>query len=94
MFIHEALKFLGETTLAESGQSGVDKAQRLAQVVAQRRVLLILDGLEPLQYAPTSPMRGALKDGALAHLLRGLASQNRGLCVLTTRYSIPDLKMF
>ncbi len=94
LFIHEALKFFGETALAESGQSAVDKARRLAQVVAQRRVLLILDGLEPLQYAPTSPMRGALKDGALAQLLRSLAGQNRGLCVLTTRYSIPDLKAF
>ena len=94
LFIDTALKFFGETAMAESNQSGVDKARYLAQVVAARRVLLILDGLEPLQYAPTSVMRGALKDNALAQLLRSLASQSRGLCVLTTRYSIPDLKAY
>jgi tetratricopeptide (TPR) repeat protein len=94
LFIHEALQFFGEAELAASGKSGVDKARRLAQVVAARRVLLILDGMEPLQYAPTGSMHGALRDQALAHLLRSLAVRNRGLCVLTTRYSLPDLKAF
>ncbi len=44
LFIHAALRFFGETELAGSSQSGVDKARRLAQVVGARRVLLILDG--------------------------------------------------
>jgi tetratricopeptide (TPR) repeat protein len=92
LFMYEALKFFGEAELAASNQSGVDKARRLAQVVGARRVLLILDGLEPLQYPPTGAMRGELRDKALAQLLRGLASKSLGLCVLTTRYSIPDLK--
>jgi hypothetical protein len=92
LFMYEALKFFGEAELAASNQSGVDKARRLAQVVGARRVLLILDGLEPLQYQPTGAMRGELRDKALAQLLRGLASKSLGLCVLTTRYSIPDLK--
>jgi predicted MPP superfamily phosphohydrolase len=94
LFINDALIFFGEGELAASSQSGVDKARRLAQVVGAKRVLLILDGLEPLQYAPTATMRGALKDQALAQLLRTLAGQSLGLCVLTTRYSIPDLKAF
>jgi hypothetical protein len=92
LFMYEALKFFGEAELAASNQSGVDKARRLAQVVGSRRVLLILDGLEPLQYPPTGAMRGELRDKALAQLLRGLAIKSLGLCVLTTRYSIPDLK--
>ncbi|MEN9867587.1 MAG: hypothetical protein RL748_3177 [Pseudomonadota bacterium] len=94
LFMYEALKFFGEAELAASNQSGVDKARRLAQVVGARRVLLILDGLEPLQYPPTGAMRGELRDKALAQLLRGLASKSLGLCVLTTRYSIPDLKAY
>ncbi len=94
LFIYEALTFFGETELAASNQSGVDKARRLAQVVGEQRVLLILDGLEPLQYPPSGAMRGELRDKALARLLRDLASKSLGLCVLTTRYSIPDLKAY
>jgi hypothetical protein len=94
LFIDAALRFFGAVELAASNQSGVDKARHLAQVVGARRVLLLLDGLEPLQYAPTAVMAGALRDGALAQLLRSLASHSLGLCVLTTRYSIPDLKAF
>jgi hypothetical protein len=56
--------------------------------------LLILDGLEPLQYAPTAPTPGELKDQGIAALLKGLAAANHGLCVVTTRYSLPDLKAF
>ena len=48
-----------------------DKGRRLAQLVGERRALLILDGLEPLQYAPTSPTPGELKDQGLAALLKG-----------------------
>ena len=91
LFIHAALQFFGEATLAASAQSGVDKARRLAQVVGEQRALLILDGVEPLQCPPTGAMHGALRDQALAQLLRGLAGNNLGLCVLTTRYPIPNL---
>ncbi len=94
LFIDAALRFFGEAELAASNQSGMDKARQLAQVVGAQRVLLLLDGLEPLQYAPTAAMAGELRDGALAQLLRSLASHSLGLCVLTTRYSIPDLKAF
>ena len=92
LFIQQALLFFGEVELAASNQSGVEKARRLAHVIAARRVLLLLDGVEPLQYAPTGPMRGELKDQALAQLLRTLALGNRGLCVLTTRYAMTDLQ--
>ncbi|MGA2853816.1 MAG: hypothetical protein ABSE90_06780, partial [Verrucomicrobiota bacterium] len=55
---------------------------------------LILDGLEPLQYAPTAPTPGELKDQGIAALLKGLAAASHGLCVVTTRYSLPDLNAF
>ena len=61
---------------------------------ASGAALLILDGLEPLQYAPTSPTPGELKDQGLAALLKGLSAASHGLCVVTTRYSLPDLKAF
>ena len=93
-FLKEALTFFGDAAMAGSAAGAFDKGRRLAQLVGERRALLILDGLEPLQYAPTSPTPGELKDQGLAALLKGLAAKNQGLCVVTTRYSIPDLRAF
>jgi hypothetical protein len=93
-FLKEALIFFGDAAIAGSAQSAFEKGRRLAQLVGERRALLLLDGLEPLQYAPTSPMPGELKDQGIAALLKGLAATNQGLCVVTTRYTIPDLRAF
>src|ERR1017187_4513280 len=93
-FLKEALTFFGDPVMAGSAQNAYDKGRRLAQLVGERRALLILDGVEPLQYAPTSPMPGELKDQAIAALLKALATTSQGLCVVTTRYSIPDLRAF
>jgi hypothetical protein len=96
-FLKEALSFFGDDAdkaFAASPAGAFEKGQRLAHVVGQRRNLLILDGLEPLQYPPTPPHHGALKDQGLTALLKGLATASRGLCVVTTRYSLPDLKTF
>jgi hypothetical protein len=45
----------------------------LAKLVARRRTLLILDGLEPLQNPP-GPQEGRLREPALQALLRELAA--------------------
>lgn len=94
LFVKAALDFFGDPAMAESAQGAYDKGKRLAQLVGEKRALLILDGLEPLQYASPSPMPGELKDEGLKALLKGLAQSNRGLCVVTTRFSIPDLRAF
>ena len=94
LFLNEALTFFGDSALANSPSMAVDKGKRLAQLVGERRALLILDGLEPLQYPPTSPLKGELKDQGITALLKGLAANSKGLCVVTTRYSVPDLKNF
>ncbi len=94
LFLNEALTFFGDAAMAGSAAGAFDKGKRLARLVGERRALLILDGLEPLQYAPTSPTPGELKDQGLAALLKGLAATSHGLCVVTTRYSIPDLRAY
>ena len=38
-------------------------------------------------------MDGKLKDDGIKALLDGLAVNNLGLCIVTTRYSIPDLRV-
>ena len=93
-FLAEALTFFGDAATAGSAQGAFDKGRRLARLVGERRALLILDGVEPLQYAPTSPTPGELKDQGLAALLKGLAATSLGLCMVTTRYALPDLRAF
>ncbi|MHC4696035.1 MAG: TIR domain-containing protein [Planctomycetota bacterium] len=92
-FVAKALEFFGDEEMAQSAASPWDKGARLAGLVAERRTLLVLDGLEPLQYPP-GPLAGKLKDPALEALLRGLAQQNRGLCLVTTREHVTDLAPF
>ncbi|MBL8188575.1 MAG: toll/interleukin-1 receptor domain-containing protein, partial [Acidobacteria bacterium] len=94
VFLREALVFFGDEATASSPKHASEKARRLAQLVGQRRALLILDGVEPLQYPPLPPMNGQFRDQGLADLLKALATTNRGLCVVTTRYSLPDLQAF
>jgi len=67
-----------------------EKGERLAKLVAHRRTLLVLDGLEPLQNPP-GPQEGRLRDPSLQALLRELAAFNSGLCVITTRTPVADL---
>jgi tetratricopeptide (TPR) repeat protein len=97
LFLKEALTFFGgdeDKDFAASPAGAFEKGQRLARIVGERRSLLILDGLEPLQYAPTSPTPGQLRDQGITALLKGLGQNSRGLCVVTTRYSLPDLRAF
>ncbi len=67
-----------------------EKGERLAKLIAYRRTLLILDGLEPLQNPP-GPQEGRVREPSLQALLRQLAAFNTGLCVITTRLPVADI---
>jgi len=67
-----------------------EKGERLAKLVAHRRTLLVLDGLEPLQNPP-GPQEGRVREPSLHALLRELAAFNKGLCVITTRTPVADI---
>ena len=87
-FISAALAWFGD----QDPRIGTEweKGERLAKLVAHRRTLLILDGLEPLQYPP-GPQEGRLREPSLQALLRELAAFNKGLCVITTRIPVSDI---
>jgi hypothetical protein len=56
-------------------------------------MLLILDGLEPLQYpASDTALAGKLRDPGLETLIKELARGHPGLCIITTRLAIPELQ--
>ncbi len=93
-FLNWALGKLGvklETTSASA------KGEAIAEALASRRVLLVLDGVEPLQHGP-GPQSGQLKDQGLRALLRHFAAAppraDHSLIVLTSRVAVADIKRF
>lgn len=89
LFIAKALEFFGDPDPIVG--SPYERGERLAGLIRQHRTLLILDGIEPLQYPPNDPQAGRLKDQALDALLRELAADNPGLVVITTREHLTDI---
>ncbi|HYF36627.1 MAG TPA: NACHT domain-containing protein, partial [Prosthecobacter sp.] len=89
VFINAALTYFGDPNPSLGGPA--DRGARLAKLIGERRCLLVLDGLEPLQYPP-GPMHGQLKDSGIAAMLRGLVARNAGLCVVTTREKVDEIK--
>lgn len=88
-FIAYALRWFGDPNPNEG--SPWDKGERLAELVKAHKTLLILDGLEPLQYPP-GEMEGKLRDPSIECLLKELAHSNKGLCIITTRIQVDDIK--
>ncbi|WP_148270408.1 hypothetical protein [Haliscomenobacter hydrossis] len=88
-FFEAAARFFELQLPTDPSERGREVARRLRS----ERCLLILDGTEPLQYPPGTPggLGGKLKDPALAALLRELAFQQPGLCLLSTRVAIENL---
>lgn len=85
-FFETALTFFGDPDPNLPG-----KGERLARLVQAHRTLLVLDGLEPLQYPFNHPQAGRITDPDLRVLLTTLAAQNPGLCVVTSRQVLTDL---
>ncbi|NQZ10486.1 MAG: TIR domain-containing protein [Algicola sp.] len=88
-FIDQAFKFL--RFKGERPTSPHDQGLKLAELFNQRKTLLILDGLEPMQYPP-GDMEGRLKDQSLSALLKNLAYNLKGLCVITSRVPVFELQ--
>ncbi len=88
-FVAVALKWFGDPD--PNVGSPWDKGERLAGLVREKRTILVLDGLEPLQWGP-GVEEGRIKDLALEALVKELGAQNRGLCLVTTRIAVADLE--
>jgi hypothetical protein len=88
-FIDSALAFFGVTVEGDYFR----KADRLAEALRAERTVLVLDGVEPLQYPPNTAglPEGCLKDRALQTILLQLAAQQPGLCIITSRERLSDL---
>lgn len=91
LFFEKAAEFFGAGRLPNDPR---DRGRAFAQRIRRERCLLILDGIEPLQYplGTQAGMGGKLKDPALAVLLRELSFEQPGLCILTTRVAVTELE--
>jgi hypothetical protein len=91
-FLNWTLEELG---IAIDSTSSTVKAERLAEAMAQRRILLVLDGVEPLQHGP-GLQQGQLKDHGLRAFLRRFAQMSfagqHSLVVVTSRLAITDIQ--
>ena len=85
-FFEQALAHFGDPDVTRPG-----KGARLAGLVRGQRSLLILDGLEPLQHPPGSPVAGRLLDPDLRDLITALALDHPGLLIVTSRQALTDL---
>jgi tetratricopeptide (TPR) repeat protein len=85
-FFQSALKHFGDP----DPESPHDKAARLARLIQAQRSLLVLDGLEPLQYPLNHPQAGQLTDPDLRELLGLLAQRNPGLVIISSRQALTD----
>ena len=94
LFINDALTFFGDPDPVKG--SPWERGERLAELVRQHKTLLVLDGIEPMQYPPTdrSGQAGRLKDQALESLLQSLAQDNNGLCLVTSREHLANIDSY
>ncbi len=93
-FTEQALVHFGDSALARSATLPEQKGRRLAELIAEDRTLLVLDGLEVIQHPSGEPSAGLVRAPSLAALLRRLAQDNNGLCVVTTRERVADIVHF
>jgi tetratricopeptide (TPR) repeat protein len=91
-FVNDALAWLGSSESQKLGPAV--RGETLAKLIAAQRMLVVLDGLEPLQHPPDrEAVGGMLTNISIKTLLERLAeSEWGGLCVITTRFEITDLR--
>jgi transcriptional regulator with XRE-family HTH domain len=90
-FVNAALDWLGDKSTRSLNSWA--KGLHLAQLIKQYSFLLVLDGLEPLQYPLDAPhVGGQLTDDSVRALLTELCKPDwNGLCLITTRVPLTDL---
>lgn len=86
-FLLEACKFF---KLKKIPKTSYEQGKELADIISKQRILLILDGLEPLQSSLEDI--GEIKDNGLQVLLKRLSRQNKGLLVVTSRIKLASIE--
>ena len=93
-FVSAALAWLGDDAAISVNPS--ERGHQLATLIRKQKLLLVLDGIEPLQYPLSAPhVGGQFTDESIRALLADLAEPGwDGLCLITTRVPLTDLDRF
>ena len=87
LFLTRALSLFGDDMGGRDDPEG--RVMRLVHQIRQSRTLLVLDGIQNLQYC-YGPSFGQFANPAFSMLVRELAKENPGLCVLSSRLKNAD----
>lgn len=88
-FIYETLKNLGDSTPSR-GTLGI-RARRLVTLLDMEKTILILDGLEPLQFGPShGNLFGKIRDTGINELLINVLNSSNVFVILTSRISLNE----
>ncbi|MEW6618962.1 MAG: tetratricopeptide repeat protein [bacterium] len=71
------------------------KTDKIKELLLEREYLIILDGLEEMQKSQTGEEFGNLQHPEFTDLLKYIADADfRGLCLITTRFPLTDIKNY
>lgn len=89
-FFYDSLRELGDPEPTKGTLWA--RARRLAKLLSHRPSILVLDGLEPLQFGPgETEVEGQLKDPGIRELLAVLAEgRQKTFCIVTSRLPVSD----
>ncbi|MCP4148569.1 MAG: tetratricopeptide repeat protein [bacterium] len=89
-FMEDVLEWLN--TPEHANFSPWEKGKLLADTLRNKKAILILDGLDPLQFL-SGESHEYVKDVALQELLKEMLGDDwQGLCIVTTRLKVRDLE--
>jgi tetratricopeptide (TPR) repeat protein len=94
-FLNALLRFVSQGRIEpETIKSTWEKTDRIKEYIHQGTYLIILDGLEQMQKPASGDEFGQMIHRECTELLHYLADVSKGLCLITTRYPLPDIKNY
>ena len=90
LFFHKVIEWLGVVNEDVKSMNGVE---RLVSIINEKKVLIILDGLEIMQ-SEEEFGRGKIIDPYLIHFISCLTQTEFGLCIITSRLYPIDLEKY
>ena len=91
-FLNALLRYVSHGRIEpETIKSTWEKTDRIKEYIQQGTYLIILDGLEQMQKSESGDEFGKMIHRECTEMLHYLADVSKGLCLITTRYSLKDL---
>nr|CBH37337.1 hypothetical protein BSM_08140 [uncultured archaeon] len=91
-FLNALLRYVSQGRIEpETIKSIWEKTDRIKEYIHQGTYLIILDGLEQMQKSASGDEFGKMIQREFTELLHYFVDVPKGLCLITTRYSLKDL---